>query len=113
MKPLAKSGGLVDFKEGLAFKEYKDTEIRSARFFKEQIHQKYNLDLAKCSKLYIDIINYQIKTYGEALRKNTGIIKAKGHNSVQREKSRERALRKYHTEALIERVERNESKRIK
>ena len=66
MKPLEKSGGLVDFKEKLIFEKEKDLALESAEKFYKKLRDiyKYNTDVKKLSDLYRKIVNYQIKKYG-------------------------------------------------
>lgn len=93
MKPLTKSGGLVDFKENLIFETYKNRSLQNAGKFKKEIEKKYGLKPS--FNLYKKIINYQIKTYGYSLEKDSGI----GYNKWFAHKHPK--LRKYHNELLI------------
>lgn len=65
MKPLEKSGGLVDFKEKIIFENEKDSPFKSIKEFRAKIFQKYKYTTS--SNLYREIINYQILKYGRSL----------------------------------------------
>ena len=56
---------LKSFKEDYVFTQYKDKPLINARVFKKMIREKYkNIDV---DNLYIKIIIYQVKEYGESL----------------------------------------------
>lgn len=69
MKPLEKSGGLVDFKENLIFQREKDLAIESSDKFYKKLRDvyAYENDRKILSNLYRKIVNYQIKKYGAML----------------------------------------------
>lgn len=69
MKPLEKSGGLVDFKENLIFQREKDLAIESSDKFYKKLRDVYSYDddRKKLSMLYRKIVNYQIEKYGAML----------------------------------------------
>lgn len=71
MKPLEKSGGLVDFKENIIFEKEKDLALESSSKFYERIKKIYKYtDIRRLSLLYRKIINYQVKKYGSAISDN-------------------------------------------
>lgn len=65
MKPLTKSGGLVDFKENIVFEEYKEKAFKKAKDFRDEVKKHYGF--IPSSDLYTKIINYQINKYGTTL----------------------------------------------
>lgn len=67
MKPLTKSGGLVDFKENIIFQNFKDTAFSSINQFKYLVYKKYHYIAG--SDLYRKVVNYQVDTYGTSLNR--------------------------------------------
>lgn len=65
MKPLEKSGGLVDFKENIIFENEKDTAFASVKQFRYKVYKEYKYRAT--SSLYRKVVNYQIETYGRTL----------------------------------------------
>lgn len=49
------------------FEIYKDKCIGNSEMFRKEITSKYKLTRNEINELYRDIVNYQIKTYGETL----------------------------------------------
>lgn len=71
MKPLEKSGGLVDFKENIIFEKEKDLALESSSKFYERIKKIYKYtDRKRLSILYRKIVNYQVKAYGSTITDN-------------------------------------------
>lgn len=76
----------MTFEENFLFETYKDTATRSCKNFKEMIKDFKNVD---AYKIYREIINYQIKKYGQSL--NVGIT---DYVSVERLRIRSNQRRK-------------------
>lgn len=56
-----------DFIKRMIFENEKDTAFRSSGYFYKMIQEKYHIFTRCYSDVYIKIINYQIKKYGQAL----------------------------------------------
>ena len=56
-----------DFIKRIIFENEKDTAFRSSGYFYKTIQEKYHIFSRCYSDVYIKIINYQIKKYGQAL----------------------------------------------
>jgi len=56
-----------DFIKRMIFENEKDTAFRSSGYFYKTIQEKYHIFSRCYSDVYIKIINYQIKKYGQAL----------------------------------------------
>lgn len=57
-----------DFIRKMLFENEKDTAFRSSGYFYKHIQEKYKMFNPRMySDVYINIINYQIKRYGQAL----------------------------------------------
>ena len=56
-----------DFIKCMIFENEKDTAFRSSGYFYKTIQEKYHIFSRCYSDVYIKIINYQIKKYGQAL----------------------------------------------
>ena len=69
MKPLEKSGDLVDFKINLIFEKEKDLALESSEKFYKKLRDiyKFQSDNVTLSNLYRKLINYQIKKYGATI----------------------------------------------
>lgn len=116
MKPLNKSGGLVDKKEKLIFEAYKNKVIKSADVLRKEIKDNYGFEPS--SDLYREILNYQIKKYGSALylantSKRDYVQYFGVKSTTRRRKHDELCSRNVKQNKMIERVEkrkRNASK---
>ena len=56
-----------DFIKRMIFENEKDTAFRSSGYFYKTIQEKYHIFSRCYSDVYIKIINYQIKKYGQVL----------------------------------------------
>ncbi|MCQ2978235.1 MAG: hypothetical protein MJ245_00360 [Clostridia bacterium] len=95
---------MVDFKEELAFEEYKDKNLFNAKKFKKDIKKKFGFE--PDGSLYRKIINYQIKKYGHALEGSMEVqyIPRIGQkNPKGRRRNVDRASNKQQIESFIER----------
>lgn len=65
IKPVIKTGGLVNFKEHIIFENEKNMAFKGIEEFKRIIYKKYKY--IATSNLYRKIINYQVKNFGKSL----------------------------------------------
>lgn len=68
MKPLTKSGGLVDeFKVNVVFELEKEKAFRNTEIMRKTFKEKYNLNYWECGEVNKLITIYQVKKYGSNL----------------------------------------------
>lgn len=82
----------MNFKEMYVYTKYKDTDIVNSNYFKKLVNKIDGID---SSKIYIKIINYQIKKYGNQL--DGTHVKLKTDNKVKElSRKRKQHNQKYH-----------------
>lgn len=112
MKPLTKSGGLVDKREQLIFEAYKNRPLVNCEHFKKEIRDNYGF--MPSTNLYREIVNYQVKNFGETLD-NTTAEPIKYFNQkkyILRVRRRIRDVERQRHQRNLERLERNENKQV-
>lgn len=113
MKPLTKSGGLVDFKENIVFEEYKEKVLKKAKDFRDEVKKQHGFEPS--SDLYKRIINYQIKKYGTTLVGSYVIEEIKNFGNKKRTvrlKRIESNERKRKCKEFIERIDKKRGKNV-
>jgi len=62
----------MSFKEKILYMKYKDMGLGNAALFRGLINKKHKgVDV---NKIYLNIVNYQVKKYGETLSVKTRIV---------------------------------------
>lgn len=97
------------FKAQVVLELEKDNAFYSSKHFRNKILEKYGF--IPDSDIYKKIVNYQIDKYGETLSPWLGNSKT-FLTTNRRNKQNERAVRRYHSRKILERIEQNERENL-
>lgn len=64
MTTLTKEEISLKLKENQIYESEKDTAFKSSEYFRKKMKEKYNLSNESISRLYVRILNYQVKCFG-------------------------------------------------
>ena len=112
---------LTKIKETIIFENEKDNPFRNAETFRKKAKELYKVEV-DYSKLYREIVNYQLKKYGCMLEEGNWIIKPTPQDCCLNKKTRMRYIqtnediKKLHSlenRAYKRKEKENESKRTK
>lgn len=97
------------FKQGVVFELEKDNNFYNSQSFKKVIEKKYGFTPE--TKLYLDIVNYQVANYGTTLNARDG-SKPRFMSARSRQNKRDYERSRWEEKKVIERAEENERKNM-